>query len=158
MIAYPRTCRGFTLIEALLATALLAVLAAASAGLLRDTARLAAPDHASSFAPAEGVALLGLLADLVLADPEQVGLTAALSRTWDGARLDPSVIELTLDDHGLVLPFRDVSLRLVLDTGMPTEPERKGIDAWLIFTALDALGHPTMEVARRVRLPEDAAS
>lgn len=157
MIAYPRTCRGFTLIEALLATALLAVLAAASAGLLRDTARLAAPDHASSTAPAEGVALLGLLADLVLEEPERVGLTAASSRTWDGARLDPSTIELTLDGHQLVFPFRDVSLRLVLDAQMPSDRERKDIDAWLIFTGLDSTEHTTMEVARRVRLPEEAA-
>lgn len=157
MIAYPRTCRGFTLIEALLATALLAVLAAASAGLLRDAARLTAPDHASRITTAEDVALLGLVADLVLEEPERSGLTTAPSRTWDGARLDPTTIELSHDGHGHVFPFRNVSLRLVLDAQMPSDRERKDIDAWLIFTALDAPGHPKVEVARRVHLPEEAA-
>ena len=157
MTSYLRTRNAFTLIEALLATALLAVLAAASAGLLRDTARLAAPDHASGPATAEGVTLLGLLADLVLEDPERVGLTTTPSRTWDGARLDPTTIELSHDGHGLVFPFRDVSLRLVLDAQMPSDRERKDIDAWLIFTWLDSTEHTTMEVARRVRLPEEAA-
>ena len=51
--------RAFTVVEVLLATALLAILAAASAGLLRDAARLSQPDGQRASPSAEAIVILG---------------------------------------------------------------------------------------------------
>lgn len=148
--------RAFTIVEALLATALLAILAAASAGLLRDAARLTQPDGQHTTTSADDIAVLGLLADLVLDDPESVGLTASPEQIWDGAMFDTSSFDLMQGDQALETSFRTMRFRLVTDTAPPDQRRRQRPNAWLIVAAIDRADRVVAEVARRVRVSEEA--
>lgn len=148
---------AFTLVEALLATALLAVLSAASAGLLRDAARLAHPNSTLDDSHAEAIVLLSLIVDLALEDPERAGLTNAPSWSWDGARLGPSAFGRIKAIDEFEIPFDDVVLRLIVDAPMSSDESGRHVDAWLIFAASDSGEHSSVEVARRVRLPIEAS-
>ena len=147
--------RAFTIVEALLATALLAILAAASAGLLRDAARLVDLDRSLGEASVSDTTLLALYADLVLDDPEGVGLIAAPGRGWDGARIDVSSHDLLLGQRPFETPFRDIRITVLIDQGMAGERQEETVRAWLVFSALDRVDRVLAEVARRVRLHDE---
>lgn len=146
---------AFTIVEALLATVLLAILAAASAGLLRDAARLAHPEGQEIRATPEHISMLGLYADLVLNDPESVGLTASPARTWDGAMIDASSFDLLLGNERLDAPFWSLQLRVVIDQQQPDHDTDSPRQAWLFFAGLDRSDHVIAEVARRVQIPRE---
>lgn len=147
--------RAFTIVEALLATALLAILAAASAGLLRDAAHLTQPDGQNATTNAEDIALLGVLADIVLEDPERAGLTASPEQGWEGAMIDTSSFDLLLADQRLEASFRAVRLRLMIDAAPSEQRRTQRPNAWLILAAIDPTDRVVAEVARRVRLVEE---
>lgn len=147
--------RAFTIVEALLATALLAILAAASAGLLRDAAHLTQPNGQNATTNADDIAVLGVLADMVLKDPEHVGLTASPEQGWEGTMMDTSSFDLRLGDQRLEASFRTMRLRLVTDAGPSEQRRTKRPNAWLILAAIDPTDRVVAEVARRVHLVEE---
>ena len=151
-----RTPRAFTIVEVLLATALLAILAAASAGLLRSAARRSQPEAQQPSATSGQIVLLGLYADFVLGNPEDFGLTASPDPSWDGVRINASSIILFLSPQLPQAPVDVLRVRIAPDGRTTDQPPDSSSNAWLVFTALDRSDQLIAEVARRVYLPEEA--
>lgn len=147
--------RAFTIVEVLLATALLAILAAASAGLLREAARLSQPEAQQTPATSGQIVLLGVYADLVLERPEDFGLTASPNPSWDGAHIDAASIDPLLSPQQLQASLHVLRVRVAPD-GRPTnQPSGSSSNAWLIFAAVNRSDRLIAEVARRVYLPQE---
>ena len=117
---------GLTLIETLVATVLLSVLAAAGVGLVREVRSALTP----SAVPRVDIVRLGLLADASITDPNAIGRRQPIDHSSDGVALQWPAWLLASRDASPALPRpQSVVVSVLRAQAGSSKPDR----AWIVF-------------------------